>query len=124
MDKNLSEYVINRCKQTAENPRRCVNTAGMIAKSESNMGKDARNNNVWGINEGKRYDSIYANFDRWLKSYNRYWFKSPLPQHYYPPVGSFSKTRYCTDEHSSGSKIGCPNGLRHAKYVYNILNSL
>lgn len=124
MDKNLSEYVINRCKDTAENPRRCVVTAAMISKAESQMGQNAYKNNVWGINEWKTYKSVYANFDRWLKSYNKYWYKSPLPSHYYPPKGWESKTMYCTDEHSSNSKKGCPNWLKHATVVYNILNNL
>jgi len=51
MDKSLSEYVINSCKATAVNPRRCVITAVMIAKAESNLGRNAYKNNVWGINE-------------------------------------------------------------------------
>ena len=121
MEKNLASYVINRCKETAEKPRRCVITAAMIAKAESQMGKNAYKNNVWGINEGKQYASTYANFDRWIKSYNRYWYKSPLPYHYYPARGDVSRTRYCTDEESSWSKKWCPNGLKHATYVYNFL---
>jgi len=122
MEKNLASYVINSCKETAINPRRCVITACMIAKAESNMWQNASGNNVWGINEWKKYDSVYANFDRWLKSYNKYWYKSPLPSHYYPPVGKVSKTNYCTDENSSWSKKGCPFGLKHATYAYNFLN--
>jgi hypothetical protein len=31
-----------------------------------------------------------------------------------------SKTRYCTDEHSSKSTKGCPNGLRIAKATYDL----
>lgn len=124
MNKNLADYIINSCKVTSENPRRCIITACMISKAESNMGKNAYKNNVWGINEWKTYWSVYENFDRWLKSYNKWWFRSPLPIHYYPPVGKTSKTMYCTDEQSSGSKKGCPFGLKHATYAYNILNSL
>jgi len=144
MEKNLAKYVINRCKETAENPRRCVTTAAMIASAESWKGKDAYKNNVWGINKmiplkvnwkqvydkiGKKvyiretYYSVYVNFDKWLISYNKFWYKSPLPNHFYSKAWEYPKTRYCTDEHSSGSKIGCPNGLRHATLVYNILNN-
>jgi len=121
MEKNLASYVINRCKETAINPSRCVVTACMIAKSESQMGQNAKGNNVWGINEGKKYASVYANFDRWIKSYNIYWYNSPLPSHYYPPKWKTSKTWYCTSEESSGSSKGCPNWLRHATYAYNFL---
>ncbi len=124
MEKNLAKYVIDRCKETAENPRRCVTTAAMIANAESWMGKYAYKHNVWGINEWKTYASVYANFDRWLKSYNKHWYKSPLPSHFYSKAWEYPKTRYCTDEHSSGSKKGCPNGLRHSTLVYNILNNL
>ena len=106
---NLSGYVINKCKETAQNPRRCVNTATFIAVAESGGGKYAKGNNVWGINEGKTYASPEANFERWLKSYNKYWYNQIYPSSYYPPKGKVSITRYCTDEHSSKSKVGCPN---------------
>lgn len=118
-EKKLATYVINGCKRTARDPNKCVVTASMIAKAESNAGQDAYMNNVWGINEGKTYKTKEANFDRWLKSYNKYWYKSPLPEHYYPPKGQVSKTRYCTDEHSSKSAIGCPNWLRIATQTFN-----
>ena len=121
MDNNLSEYVINKCKETAKNPRQCVITASMIAKAESNMWKNAYKFNVWGINEWKKYPSVYKNFDRWLKSYNKHWFKSPLPSHYYSKRWKVSKTRYCTSENSSKSNIWCPNWLKHSTYIYNIL---
>jgi len=102
---NLSGYVINKCKETAKNPRRCVNTATFIAVAESAGGRYAKGNNVWGINEGKTYSSHEANFDRWLKSYNKYWYNQIYPSSYYPPKGKVSITRYCTDEHSSKSKV-------------------
>lgn len=121
-DKKLATYVINWCKRTARDPNKCVVTASMIAKAESNAGQDAYMNNVWGINEWKTYKSKEANFDRWLKSYNKYWYKSPLPEHYYPPKGQVSKTRYCTDEHSSKSAVGCPHWLRIATQTFNFLS--
>lgn len=105
---NLSRYVINKCKETAQNPRRCVNTATFIAVAESGGGKYANGNNVWGINEGKIYASPEANFDRWLKSYNKWWYNSPLPEDYYPEKWKVSKTNYCASEYSSNSSIGCP----------------
>jgi len=118
-ERKFATYIINRCKETARDPNKCVNTASFIGKAESNAGRDAYQNNVFGINEGKSYKSKEANFERWLKSYNKWWYKSPLPEHYYPPKGKVSKTRYCTDEHSSKSAVGCPNGLRIATQTYN-----
>lgn len=118
-EKSLATYIINWCKRTARDPNKCVTTASFIGKAESNAGRDAYMNNVFGINEGKTYKTKEANFDRWLKSYNKYWYKSPLPEHYYPARGQVSKTRYCTDENSSRSAVGCPNGLRIATQTYN-----
>ena len=82
--KKLSTYVIDRCKATARNPAKCVRTASFIAKAESNAGKNAYKHNVWGINEGKTYKSDEDNFERWLKSYNIWWYNSKYPSHYYP----------------------------------------
>jgi len=108
-EKGLATYIINSCKEKTKDPARCVTTATMIAKAESNAGKNAYKNNVFGINEGKAYATKEANVDRWMKSYTKYWYNSPEPEHYYPPKGKVSKTRYCTDEASSKSKVGCPN---------------
>lgn len=118
-EKGLATYIIDRCKETAKDPARCVTTASMIAKAESNCGKNAYKNNVFGINEWKAYATKESNVERWLKSYNRWWYNSPEPEHYYPPKGQVSKTRYCTDEVSSKSKVGCPFWLKHATSVYN-----
>jgi len=107
--KGLATYIINSWKEKTKDPARCVTTATMIAKAESNAGKNDYKNNVFGINEGKAYATKEANVDRWMKSYTKYWYNSPEPEHYYPPKGKVSKTRYCTDEASSKSKVGCPN---------------
>lgn len=108
-DPELAEYVINRCKETAKNPEHCVITATFISKAESNCGKDAKGNNVWGINEGKTYASKEVNFERWLRSYDKFWYRTTGPGEFYPNRGKVSRTRYCTDEVSSGSEVGCPN---------------
>lgn len=124
MWKDISAYIINRCKAESQNPRQCVIVASFISKAESNMWKNAHNNNMFGINEWKKYGSLYENFDRWFRSYQKYWYNSPHPKHYYPKVWETSKTCYCTDEKSSNSKKWCPNGRKHSEYVYYILTAL
>lgn len=117
----LSHYIIKRCKQTAKNPSNCVIIAGFIGKNESNAGRNAYNHNVWGINEGKTYKTDEENFDRWMKSYNKWWFSQKFPSHFYSERGKLPRTMYCTSEESSNSKVGCPFGLRNAKIAYNLL---
>lgn len=114
---NLATYVIYRCKATAYNPRHCVETATFIAKAESGCGKNAKNNNVWGMRT-RSFASKEEAFERWLKSYNRFWHRTEGPVDFYPLRGQTSKTYYCTDERSSGSKVGCPNGRRIAEEAY------
>jgi hypothetical protein len=106
--KKLSAYIINGCKAETANPRRCVTTAAMIAKNESGAGKTDRHNNVFGF-RGQKFVSEEDAVDAFIIKYNKYWYNSPYPSHYYPPKGKTAKTGYCTDEHSSRSKVGCPN---------------
>jgi len=58
-----------------------------------------------------------------VKRYSKWWYKQKTPNGFYPKAGQVSPTRYCTDEHSSGTAIGCPNGNRHAWIVWNKLSS-
>ena len=74
--KTLANYVINKCKYNSKNPEHCIITAGFIGYAESTAGQSAFKNNAWGINEGKAYNSLGENFDRWLKSYTKYWYKT------------------------------------------------
>ena len=46
-ERSFATYIINRCKQTARDPNKCVNTATFIGKAESNAGRDAYQNNVF-----------------------------------------------------------------------------
>ena len=119
--KKLSAYIINGCKAEAKDPKRCVTTAAMIAKAESGAGKTDKNNNVFGFRKQK-FVSKEDSVDAFIIRYNKHWYKSPLPSHYYPPKGKTAKTGYCTDEHSSNSKVGCPFGLRISTIAYDTLN--
>lgn len=47
MDTKIAEYLINKCKSTAKDPRKCIIHAAMISKAESNMGRDASNGNMF-----------------------------------------------------------------------------
>lgn len=124
MPKDISIYIINRCKKEAQNPRRCIITAAFISKAESGMGQNAVGYNMFWINEGKKYKSLYANFDRWFKSYQKYWYKSDHPSAFYPPRWKVSKHNYCASEESSVSKKGCPFWLKNAIIVFNILTKI
>jgi len=119
--RELAHYIIKRCKETAKNPENCVIIAWFIGKNESNAGKNAYNHNVWWFNEGKSYKSDEENFERWLKSYNKYWLNQTLPKHFYSERGKLPRTRFCTSEESSSSTIGCPNWLKNATVAYNFL---
>ena len=119
--KKLSAYIINGCKAETANPKRCVTTATFIAKNESGAGKTDSYNNVFGF-RGKKFVSEEDAVDEFIIRYNKYWYNSPKPEHYYPPKGKTAKTWYCTDEKSSNSKVGCPNGLKISKIAYETLN--
>lgn len=123
-NKKLADYVVNECKNTALDPKRCITTATMIAKAESNCGIDAHWHNVWWINEGKKYDSDNKNFDRWLKSYNKFWYKLSKPEHFYPSKWEASKSNYCSSEESTHTKKWCPAGQRNAYIAYNTLTKI
>lgn len=75
-DENLSKYMINKCKEKAKNPYHCVITGAYIVYNESTAGNKSYKNNIAGINEGKEYSSRGAGFDRWIKSYNKVWYKA------------------------------------------------
>jgi hypothetical protein len=121
--KDLSKYIINKCKKEASDPAHCVIIAWIIWKAESNAGQNASTNNVFWINEGKKYDTKEKNVDRWMKSYVKYWYKRKWPADFYPNKWEVAPTRYCTGEESSGSNIGCPNGRRIATEAFYFLKS-
>lgn len=122
-DKDLAKYMINWCKAQSTNPAHCVITAWFIGKNESNAGQNANKNNVWWIDPGVTYKSKEANFDRWLKSYLKHWFKTTHPIDFYPPAGKKSLTNYCTDEVSSHSSVGCPRWLEISTKAFLFLKS-
>lgn len=49
-DKPLANAIINECKATAKDPRRCATVAAFIGKSESTAGQSLDScNNVFGV---------------------------------------------------------------------------
>lgn len=102
---DVSKMMINQCKEHAKDPRNCVVTAAFIGKAESSSCTKQINNNCWGLRNHK-FDTKTQAFQRWLKSYNKYWFRHLKPKDFY---GRNSKTAFCVDEHSSRTYGWCPN---------------
>lgn len=116
--------IIKKCKQLEKQNKKydaktCVVTASFIWKAESWACNNAFKNNCWGM-RNQRYKTIELAFDRWLKSYKKYWYKNLQPKDFYWPN---SKTKYCIDEHSSNTVWYCPNGLKWSNLAYNYLKN-
>ncbi len=142
--KNVSTYMINKCKEFAKNPRHCVEVSASIGTAESNNCQNASRYNCWWVL--KYVDKLDANwkpildkywrkikvlltyssygnaFDVWLKSYNKYWYKAKDMSFFYPKKWEYSPSRYCTDENSSNSTVGCPFWLRNSTKTFNYLS--
>lgn len=56
-----------------------------------------------------------------MSSYLEYWHRTKGPRDFYPPKGKYSRTRYCTSEHSSRSRVGCPNGLKNSTKAFSFI---
>jgi len=119
--KSLSTYMINRCKRLEKYNKKidaghCVRIASSIWCSESSCSK-VKNNNVFGF-RNKSFKSQEESFDRWLKSYEKYWYKATWGQDFY---GLWGKYHYCVDEHSSWTIGRCPNWLKTFNKTFNYL---
>lgn len=119
MHKELATLVDNGCNK-AKDPTHCKITAASISNAESQMG-NASKNAFW-FTDGK-YTTHKAAFDRWFRSYKKYWYKAKDPSWFYAERGKIPRTHYCMSEHSSNSKLGCPNGRKNAFAVFNKLKA-
>lgn len=118
----FAKSLITECKSSAKDPVRCIKIGASIAGAESSMAHRCYKNNCMGIGGGSiTYSSKHEGVKDWVKRYNKWWYKQTSPNGFYPLKGQKSPTRYCTDEHSSGTKVGCPFGNRHAWKVFNSL---
>lgn len=120
MHKDLA-YIIDKWCSKQKDPTHCMITASYISNAESTMG--ATSTNAFWFTDWV-YKTHQKAFDRWLKSYKKYWYTAKDPWWFYAKKWEIPKTRYCMSEHSSWSKLGCPNGRKNAFIIFNKLNSL
>lgn len=121
-DEDLARYMIDECKEKADNPRHCVITAGFIGKAESQAGRTAHRNNVFGFRKTRFPDTKKA-VDSWIRNYTKKWHKTKGPAAFYSPKPGLPPTRYCVDEVQKDGTVlpYCPNGYRNAMIAYKVL---
>lgn len=112
-NENLINELRDAC-QSAKDPQHCFWVWLSISNAESNMCKAKSSHWCFGMVWAKD-KSAY----RWVKSYNKYRYKATNWLYFYGDRWVLSKSRYCTSEDSSWSKIGCPNWRRHFDTIYN-----
>lgn len=123
LKKELAESLVQNCKEFAKDPVHCIKVGASILKAESNLGKNCKNYNCFGIGSGSvPYDSYAEGVKDWVTRYNKYWYKAPNSSFFYPSAGEKAPSRYCVSEESSGSAIGCPNWQKNAQSMWNQLN--
>lgn len=101
-NKDLVNWLRNEC-QSAINPNHCFGVGMWIAKAESNF--------KWG--DHWYFGMVGSNdksISRWVKSYNKFWFRADDGFFFYGSKGKLWPSHYCTSEESSNSPVGCPNG--------------
>ena len=116
----LAMTIINECKRTAIDPRKCVKTAVAIYGNESGFWKHCKNNSCYGV-ISKSYKNVHEATKDWVRRYNLYWYKHNWAFFFYWSKGKLWASLYCTSEESSWSKLGCPNGARTFTYFYSKL---
>ncbi len=122
MNYDIAKYLINKCKETAKDARKCVIHASMISKAESNMGRDAVNGNMFWITWYKW--TLKGAIDTWVWKYNKYWYNNTKPSDYYKTSNShLPRSRYCMSEYQpDGTHLNyCKNGIKHSTYIFNLL---
>ena len=124
-NKEFTKALFEECKTTATDPSHCIKTGLFIAWAESSKAtKCTYNNCTWMWGGGYHYKSIREWVQHFVWKYTRFWFRQANPDSFYPKKWKVSKTRYCTSEESSWTKVGCPNGNKHAWNVFNKLTFL
>ncbi len=120
VDFKLATFIINECKETAKDPRKCVKTAVAIYGNESGFGKYCKNNSCfWVIS--KKYTSQQAAAKDWIKRYNKYWHKHNWWSFFYGGKWWKGPSGYCHSEVSSWSKLWCPNWSYTFNYFYSLI---
>lgn len=110
----LFEGLRNECSvQNAKNKWHCIKTGLSIAYAESSW-KDTVT--PFGLQSKEK------GYKKWVRSYNKYWYPATNGFYFYGDWGVYGPSHYCTDEESSGSNYGCPNGRKNFDSTYNKLS--
>jgi len=113
--KQIAKEIINTCDKKKD----CIITASFIAFAESNAGRGERINIFW--LKDKQYNTRKEVMNKWIKSYKIFWYTHKQPTDYYQ-YSWYGITHYCKTDTNRQKSIWCPNGLKNAKYAYNILS--
>lgn len=113
-NKENSKEIINQCKKSALDPRKCVKFASAIWANETQACKTAYQNSCFWVT--KSYLTQKESIRDWVKKYNKYWYKAIDASHFYWYKGKSPKTHYCMSEKSSWSVGWCKNGFKNTTY--------
>ncbi len=101
----LYEGLEKECRvQNVRDNFHCIKTGLSIAFAESSW---KNTTTPFGLQSYEKW------FRKWVSSYNEFWYKAKDWFFFYGDWGKYGKSHYCTDEESSGSKKGCPNGRKN-----------
>lgn len=117
--------LVDNCKALAENPVMCIKVWASIVMNESGgwyKCRKANKYNCFWIMQNEDYKSYHDATLHFAWKFQKWWRNAKDMSFFYSPSWSLPRSRYCTSEDSSGSTIGCPNGLRNSTYYFNKLN--
>ena len=107
----LYEGLERECRvQKVRNNFHCIKTGLSIAFAESSW---KNTTTPFGLQSYEKW------FRKWVSSYNNHWYKAQDWFFFYWDLGKLGMSHYCTDEESSGSKKGCPNGRKNFDSTWN-----
>lgn len=121
----IAVSLVENCKLIAQNPVLCIKVWASIVMNESGWGykcRKANKYNCFGIMQNEDYKSYHDATLHFAWKFQKWWRNAKDMSFFYSPSWSLPRSRYCTSEDSSGSIIGCPNGLRNSTYYFNKLN--
>jgi hypothetical protein len=113
--------LIKTCESSPVSYNHCLIVHSMIAKAESNIWKNAYKHNIY-WNSKYKFNSDKEAIQQFQRTYNKYYYKpyKYTPTAFYKKIG-YGITHYCKSEHSSNSSNGCPNWLKNAYTIWNLL---
>ena len=122
VDASLAGTIINECKKTARDARKCIYTTVSIYGNESWFGKHCSYNSCfWFI--WRKFASKEDGARAYIRQYNNLWYGHNGGAFFYGGHGWLWRSQFCTEEKSSHSYIGCPNGAKTFNYLYHLISS-